>query len=210
MKTPDIAAFDPIFWFFHTNWERMWWSWQHRHKAVTLEAFRQTLESSDTDWLDAPPFNELTPFTQTAAQAIDATGYAYEEAPLALFKTTAWAEAGNIAAEQAFRVSRRSQLSVRVKGIARLGVPGSFNVHLMADGKSVARHAFFQGTEPSRCPSCVRRETVNVDLRVDRAEIVGKTLSVRIEALTGGKEKWIPLSQVGTPTINIRELLTAE
>ncbi|MBD9628015.1 tyrosinase family protein [Ensifer sp. ENS06] len=210
MRTPDIAAFDPIFWFFHTNWERMWWSWQHRHSAVTLEAFRQTLEGSDFDWLDTPPFNELPPFAETASQAIDATKYVYEESPLSLFKTFARVEAGNISADQVFRVQRRSRLSVRVKGIARLAVPGSFNVHLMADGKSVARHAFFQGTEPGRCPSCVRRETVNIDLRVDRAAIVGKALSVRIEALSAEKDRWISLSEVGAPTINIRELLTAE
>ncbi|MBY5337009.1 tyrosinase family protein [Rhizobium leguminosarum] len=210
MSTPDIAAFDPIFWFFHCNWERMWWSWQHRHNAVTLEAFRQTLEGSDLDWLDTAPFNELLPFAEVAHGAIDATKYTYEEPPLKLFSGRARVASGNISADQAFRLPRRSRLSVRVKDIQRLAIPGTFNVHLMADGKSVARQAFFQGTEPGRCPSCVRRETVSVDIRVDRSAIAGKTLSVGIEVLTRAKDRWIALTDVGSPTINIRELLVAE
>ncbi|MGO4405241.1 tyrosinase family protein [Bosea sp. RAF48] len=210
MQTPDIAAFDPIFWFFHTNWERMWWAWQHRHSATTLETFRQTLEGEELDWLDTPPFNELPPFTETASQAIDATKYAYEESARSLFSPMARVESGDIFADQPFRVERRSRLSIRVKGIQRLGISGSFNVHLMADGKSVARHAFFQGAEPGRCPSCARREKINVDLRVDRAAIAGKSLTVRVEVLAPTKERWIPLNAVGNPTINIREMIVAE
>ena len=211
MQTPDIAAFDPIFWFFHCNWERMWWAWQQRHHAVTLEAFRQTLENSDTDWLDKSPFNELTPFVETANQAIDGSKYAYEDPAMSLFSTVAKVEAGNIAADQAFSIARKSRLSVRVKDIARLSIPGSFKVHLMAEGRSIVSHAFFQGTEPERCPSCVKREKVSVDLRTNRSDVAGKKLEVRIEAIAkAGKERWIPLSEVGSPTINIRELLVAE
>ncbi|WP_287328961.1 tyrosinase family protein [Mesorhizobium sp.] len=211
MRTPDIAAFDPIFWFFHCNWERLWWAWQKRMHATTLAAFRQTLENADTDWLDTPPFNELKPFQETADQAIDATQYLYEDAAQHLFSTVARVESGNIVADRAFRLHRKSRLSVRVKDIARLRIRGSFRVHLVANGKTVAQHAFFQGTEPHRCPSCVTREKVSVDLRVDRSAVAGKRLEVRIEALSvEGKDRWIPLSEVGSPSINVRELLTVE
>jgi hypothetical protein len=211
MSTPDIAAFDPIFWFFHCNWERLWWAWQKRHDAMTIEAFRQTLDGGDTDWLDSAPFNELPPFQAVASQAVDASKYAYEDLAGQLFSTLARVEAGNIDATQTFRIGRRSRLSVRVKDIARLTIPGSFRVHLFADGVSVASHAFFQGTEPEKCPSCVNRETVSVDLRVNRGDVVGKKLEVQIEAIAKkGKDRWLPLNEVGSPTINFRELLVAE
>jgi tyrosinase len=211
MQTPDIAAFDPIFWFFHCNWERLWWAWQYRHKAMTIETFRQTLGSAESDWLDTPPFNELKPFSETADQAIDSSKYKYEDAATSFFGRLSRAESGNIAADQVFNIPVRSRLSVRIKNIARLSIPGSFKVHLMADGKSVVSHAFFQGTEPDRCPSCVKREKVDIDLRVNRSSVAGKKLDVRIEALTRtGKVRWIPLNEVGSPTINVRELLTAE
>lgn len=211
MQTPDIAAFDPIFWFFHCNWERLWWAWQTHNKAVTLEQFRQSLDSADTDWLDTPPFNELKPFSETADQAIDASKYAYEDPARSFFRRGSRVAGGRIAADQAFRISVKPRLSIQIKDIARLSIPGSFKVHLMADGKSVGSHAFFQGTEPDRCPSCVKREKVSLNLRVDRSEIAGKKLKVRIEALTrAGKNRWIPLKEVGNPTINIRELLFAE
>jgi hypothetical protein len=70
--TPDIAAFDPIFWFFHCNWERLWWAWQMREQATTLAAFRQTLENADTDWIDTPPFDELKPFQETTMSSLQA------------------------------------------------------------------------------------------------------------------------------------------
>ncbi|ESZ65339.1 hypothetical protein X727_28365 [Mesorhizobium sp. L103C119B0] len=211
MQTPDIAAFDPIFWLFHCNWERMWWAWQQRHQAVSLEDFRKTLSIPDMDWLDVAPFNELKPFTETAAQAIDASQYAYEDPAASLFSALARVARGNISADQSFSIPRKARLSIRVKNIARLAISGSFEVQLLADGKRVARHAFFQGTEPKKCPSCVKRETVNVDLRANRSDVAGKKLEVRIEVLGAkGKDRVLALSEVGNPTINIRELLVAE
>jgi len=210
MESTDIASFDPIFWFFHCNWERLWWAWQKRYNAMTLETFRQTLDNEDTEWLDMAPLNSLPPFEETADKTIDAIKYRYEDAGTNFFSTFARVEAGHIAANQRFSIPRKSKLSIRVKDIQRLAIPGSFDVHLLANGETVAMEGFFQGTKPSQCPNCVKREKVSIDFKVNRTDIAGKDLEVRIEAIgRKGKDRWIPLSEVGSPTINIRELLTA-
>jgi tyrosinase len=195
MRTPDIAAFDPLFWFFHCNWERMWWSWQKR-EAI---------------WLDTPPFNELMPFENTAGQTIDTNPYVYEEIGDELFDDVAKPESGSIPLDRAFRLSAAPRLSIRVKAIARLRIEGSFVVHLFADGEDVARRAFFQARAPEKCVSCATRETVNIDFILDRATIADKRLEVRIETLAPNRvHPWVPLSEVGSPTINVRELLASE
>ncbi len=35
MSKPDAAAFDPVFWLFHANWDRLWWQWQQIMDATT-------------------------------------------------------------------------------------------------------------------------------------------------------------------------------
>ena len=68
MSTPDVAAFDPIFWFFHTNWDRLWWEWQQIMQATTYWTFRSTIFGSPA-FLQAP-LNTLAPFTETADMTI--------------------------------------------------------------------------------------------------------------------------------------------
>jgi len=211
MGRPSVAAFDPIFWFFHCNWERMWWAWQDRHDAGTLGRFRQTIDQSDTRWLDDPAWNQLEPFAVAADQTIDSTPYAYENLPMELFAERAFVESGNVPADRSFRLGITPKLSVRVKGIERLRIKGTFIVHLLGDGQLLARHAFFQAEEPTSCPNCLERAKVDIDLLVDRHQALGKKLEVKIESLEPGlAAPWVPLSEVGSPTINVRELLASE
>ena len=212
MGRPDVAAFDPIFWFFHCNWERLFWTWQRRYSATTLEEFRSTVTSTDFSWLDTPPFNSLDPFGKTTPETIATTAYAYEEATAPLpFQDFAIVKSGNVLIDRAFRLNIEPKLSVRVKAIERLRIAGTFVVHLIADQQSVARRAFFQAEEPQKCPNCLQRAKVNIDFIVDRSAIQGKRLEVRIETLAVDRiDPWVPLSQVGSPTINIRELLISE
>lgn len=211
MRTPDIASFDPLFWFFHCNWERLWWAWQKRYHADTLSGFRATLgEPEQGFWIDTPPFNELTPFSETADQTIDSTGYHYEEVGSELFDGMAAVVSGSVPIDRGFRLAPEPRLSIRVKGIARLKIEGSFVVHLLADGEEAARSAFFQGHAPERCVSCVEREKVDIDLIANRDAIAGKDLEIRIETLAPDRiDRWVPLSRLGSPTISVRELLTS-
>ena len=62
-RRPDVAAFDPIFWFFHSNWDRLWWEWQKIMQATAYWTFRSTIFGSPA-FLQAP-LNTLSPFTET-------------------------------------------------------------------------------------------------------------------------------------------------
>ena len=117
----------------------------------------------------------------------------------------------NVAASKRFRIDSAAPLSVRVKDIDRSGIPGTFVLHLLADGKEVARQAFFQPTDPGICPNCGENAKVAVDFRVDPAKVLDKELSVEIH-VPGHEEigTRFPFSKAGSPTINVRHLLAGE
>jgi hypothetical protein len=209
MAEPRVSSYDPVFWFFHCNIDRLWLSWQRRVKAETLTAFKSTI-TGDTSWLSAP-FNALPPFPATADQTIAfEIAYdrldlpAHEEAPLENMS-------GNVEAVRSFSIRRSSPVSVRVKDIDRLGIPGSFAVTLLGDGEPIAKRAFFQSQAPRDCENCRDHRLVNIDFRLDQEQIFDRKLSVEIEVLydeeTGRR---FPLSQAGNPTVNARLLLEDE
>jgi tyrosinase len=115
---------------------------------------------------------------------------------------------GNVTAGRRFRIASAAPLSIRVKDIDRSGIPGTFVVHLLADGKEIARQAFFQPTDPGICPNCSTNAKVAVDFRVDAAKVLDKELSIEIHVLAhrhiGTR---FPLSKAGQPTINVRHLI---
>lgn len=203
MIDQGVAAFDPIFWFFHCNWERLFWSWQNLVGGTTLAGFTSTL-AGDTSWLTFPP---LAPWTVTADQTIPDPGAGYdklatEAAPMLENKL------GSIQAERAFTVHASTPASVMVKGIDRLSIPGTFVVHLLADGEPIRKRAFFQPSNPRQCANCREHGLVNVNFRVPIEELQGRALSVAIEVPMHEEEgKRFPLSQAGNPTVNARLLL---
>jgi len=210
MENQDIAAFDPIFWFFHCNLDRLWLEWQNNVGATTIAGFKSTCQGP-TAWLDIPALGALPPFEGTAADAIQLSevGYAAPQTEMRLvgFEN----KSGNIAATKRFRIDSSSPLSVRIKDIDRAGIPGTFVVYLFADDKEVARQAFFQPTDPGVCPNCSKNAKVSVDFRVDPAKILDKNLSIQIHVL-GQREigTSFPLSKAGNPTVNIRHLVEGD
>lgn len=204
MAAQEAASFDPAFWFFHCNLDRLWLQWQTKVQALTLAGFKTTIRG-DTSWLDAP-LNALPPFRTTSDQSID-LGIAYEQD--AVEAVVAFENlAGHIEAGQSFRISKAAPISVRVKGIARLNIPGSFVVNLLADDKPIAKRAFFQPNAPRSCPTCAQKALVNIDFRIDQKKIVDRKLSVTIEVPSHMEMGTLfPLSEAGNPTINARFLL---
>ncbi|WP_165422228.1 tyrosinase family protein [Rhizobium ruizarguesonis] len=204
MAAQEVAAFDPAFWFFHCNLDRLWLKWQTRVQAMTLAGFKTTI-TGDVSWLEAP-LNGLPPFSTTSDQSID-LGIAYEQDPaesIVAFENLA----GHMEAGRSFRISKAAPISVRVKGIARLNIPGSFVVNLLADGKPIAKRAFFQPNAPRSCPTCALKALVNIDFRIDLRKIVDRKLSVKIEVPSQTEMGILfPLSEAGNPTINARLLL---
>lgn len=212
MTSPDIASFNPLFWFFHCNWERQWWQWQNDKMATTLASFRSTIQTPGPHlWLDTPPFNQLDPFGTTADKTIDSAGYDYERTGTEAIPELSVVWSGNVPLGRSFRVSERPMLSVRVKQLNRLQVKGSFVVHLLADGAPVAKQVFFQSLNPERCSACRANAAVDIDLLVNRHDIEGKSLDIRIESLAPDRiSRWILPAEIGEPTINVRELLISQ
>jgi tyrosinase len=214
MAVPDAAAFDPLFWFFHSNWERLWWEWQQIMQATTYWTFRSTI-TGDTSFLE-PPFNELEPFKVTSNQTIDLSkmgvGYARpagvdaREVSLAVER----ASFGSLTASQRVRVAKAPLVSVRLKGIDRLVIPGSFRALLKADGETIAQRVFFQSTEPRECATCRMIGVINLDFLVEADKVSDAELSAEIELLSRDDPRVgerVPLYAVGNPTMNIRMLL---
>jgi tyrosinase len=210
MADQDVASYDPVFWFFHCNIDRLWLSWQQVVGATTLQGFMSTV-TGDTSWLTTPPFNALPPYDTTADQTI-AFGIGYDK--LASVEEAAAAlenKVGSVEAARRFSIKRSSPVSVRVKDIERLNIPGSFVVSLLADGEPIAKRAFFQPKAPRECATCVKIPRVNIDFRLDQEQILDRTLTVEI-AVPAHEEigTRFPLAQAGNPTINARLLIDEE
>jgi tyrosinase len=210
MNNQDVASYDPVFWFFHCNLDRLWLSWQRRVNATTLDGFKTTVSPGDTDWL-APPFNAIPPFDQTADESID-YGISYDKLELgreeeARLENTV----GSVDATRSFSIKRSSPVSVRVKDIDRLSIPGSFEIHLLAAGEPIAQRFFFQPTSPRDCKGCKKNALINIDFRIDQDKILDRKLSVEIH-VAGHEEMGsaFPLSQAGNPSVNARLLLEDE
>ena len=209
MADQNVASYDPVFWFFHCNLDRLWLSWQQKVGAETLTGFKTTL-SGDVGWLSAP-FNALPPFPTTADETI-AFGISYDELEtVSGEEVTLENKAGSVEAVRSFSIKRSSPVSVRVKGIDRLAIPGSFAVNLVADGEPIAKRFFFQPRSPRDCETCRKLALVNIDFRIDQEELLDRKLSVEIEVPGHeGIGTRFPLSQAGNPSINARLLLEDE
>jgi hypothetical protein len=212
MSNPEVATYDPIFWFFHANWDRLWWEWQQTMQATTEWTFRSTITDGQSDFLTSG-FDDLPPFTTKVADTIDlaaaGVGYALAQTPPPGPPRPSIAPLtfGSLAAARAITVQPQRQASVRLKGIDRLAIPGTFEAVLSADGVPVARQAFFQPIRPRECIGCREKGTINLDLMVDVDAIIGRDLTTTIQLLTPGAERigrTFPLSSCGNPTLNVR------
>jgi hypothetical protein len=209
MGDQNVAAYDPVFWFFHCNIDRLWLKWQTAVGATTLSGFETTLQGN-TGWLRAP-FNTMKPFSTTADETI-AFGISYDDlGAVGGEEITMENKVGSVDAAHSFTIARSAPVSVRVKGIERLNIPGTFAVKLLADGEQIARRAFFQPKSPRDCATCSENALIDLDFRIDQEKLLDRRLSIEIEV--PGQEEIgasFPLSQAGNPTINVRLLLDDE
>ena len=206
LANADIAAFDPLFWFFHANWDRLWWRWQQIMQATTHWTFRSTFTDPSTGKFFVVPLNRMEPNFMSANETIDlsALDVTYTQ-PEAAVSEIAPASFGSVVASRGFHAAASSTMSVRVRGINRLVIPGSFRVQLVANGQSIAQRSFFQSTEPKDCATCRENEIVNMDFRVPIEKILGAHMTVRIHVFgKDGKPHPFPLSSTGNPTVNAR------
>lgn len=212
LSVPDAAAFDPLFWFFHANWDRLWWEWQQAMRATTLWSFRSTITGS-TAFLE-PPLNGLSPFTRTTDALIDLTalriGYtlstaAEEDATPTLER----ARFGSRRVGTGLRVAREPLASVRLKGVNRLAIPGSFRAVLRAGERELARRTFFQPTVPAECANCRRNSHVDLTFTAPIDDVLDTELKVDVELVVPDPSigSRMSLQAVGDPSLNVRLLL---
>ncbi|CAN0484927.1 unnamed protein product, partial [Laminaria digitata] len=82
LANQDIASFEPMFWFFHCNWDRLWWEWQIGRKATDLTGFKKVLAKNDDQrWLLDPQMSVSDPFGRRNAEAIDSLAIGVSYAP---------------------------------------------------------------------------------------------------------------------------------
>jgi hypothetical protein len=215
MAFPNVASFDPIFWFFHSNWDRLWWEWQKIMQATTYWTFRSTIFGNPI--FLTSPLNALSPFTavtgETANTTIDltATGVDYAPPDAAVPAPDVRAAVfGNLIAARNVRVAETPRVSVMLKGIDRLSIPGTFRATLKADGEPLAQKFFFQATEPRTCDACRDEPTCDLIFLADSGSVVGKHLTVDVEVLDRDDPRTgtlVPARVYGHPTINARLLL---
>src|SRR5438045_2569013 len=112
MADQNVASYDPIFWFYHCNLDRLWVRWQINDTAMTLAGFKTTL-GDNTGWLSAP-FSELPPFPTMADQTI-AFDISYEAAASAEF--TFMNRVGSLDAARRFTIPEPAKVSIMIKNI---------------------------------------------------------------------------------------------
>src|ERR671932_563389 len=61
MRLQDVASYDPVFWFFHCNLDRLWLSWQTKVGGTTLPGFLTTVSAAHAIFFTNPAFNGLIP-----------------------------------------------------------------------------------------------------------------------------------------------------
>ena len=205
----DVAAFDPIFWFFHSNWDRVWWEWQQAMQAVTYWGFRSTIRGSTT-FLE-PGLDGLKPFSMRVRDTLDShkLGIGYEIQPEQLISSFESTPSGSILASKNMRITKQANASVRLKGINRLKIPGGFEARLKANGRIVGRRFFFQSSHPEECETCRDMGIINLDFQVPINSVLGKSLDVELHLMNAPKELHtrFPLHSAGSPTLNVRLMI---
>jgi hypothetical protein len=115
-----------------------------------------------------------------------------------------------VPASQTFTV-HPDRVNVRVGGLNRLKIPGSFKVILLKDGKPIAARFFFQPNEVEKCPNCVNNAVVHFDFELPLAEVANGKLDVAVEpvnkSFVGNR---FPQKMMGNPTVDVHLLMTTE
>ena len=166
----------------------------------------------------------MDPFTETLGLTVDQTidlndmGINYVEPPLPL------TNAENFAANEMslhrsakkgkstkseFTIRNLSYVSLRVKDVDRLKIPGAFTVSLYLGGELLQKRFFFQPTKPGNCANCVKQALVSFDFEFENERLQKADGKVKVEIQLSrededGNRPVIPFGKIGNPTINIR------
>mmetsp|Transcript_23509 Transcript_23509/g.41452 ORF Transcript_23509/g.41452 Transcript_23509/m.41452 type:complete len:522 (-) Transcript_23509:1260-2825(-) len=217
MQNQDVAAFDPIFWFFHCNWDRLFWKWQQNVDATTVDGLLTTMnhetDPTSVQLFTVPAAGTLAPFTDgdphvTAPDIADSVGsldvdYAHPEAAEDLLLSMTPRASMKVASSDKFRIDP-TWANIRVTDVNRLSFPGGFTVHLLKDGERIAATGFFQPSAPDTCATCQKNAVMHFDFEVPASDVAGGELSIHIEPnnkdIVGDR---VPPKMLGNPSIEV-------
>jgi tyrosinase len=223
MAQPTVAAFDPVFWFFHCNWDRLFWRWQQSMNATTLPGLLTTItDTQNRNIFTIAVLQALSPFTTgplrlKTVDIVDLVGSLdvdYEHPPAEIAEAKLAQTERSVLLGRSFRANT-DRVNVRVVGLNSTKIPGSFIVHLLNDGQIVASSAFFQSAPLDESEQHAMHHEVHADLSFDfelPLDVISKgELSVRVEPVDKsfvGPE--FPPKLMGNPKIEVNILLRQE
>jgi tyrosinase len=221
MSKQNVSAFDPIFWFYHCNLDRMWWIWQANNDAQTVDGFMKTIKNkSSSSYLvfTNAALGKTNPWAQTlkrddltAEFTIDlATNFDVSYESMTLDLPQAQANKHLFLGMARTFTADDQEVNVRVTDLDRTKIPGTFKVYLLKDEEVLDKSIFFQPDEVEKCSNCMKIPTVHFDFRLPLAAVTGGLLSIRVEP--NSKEMYgatVPLKVLGNPTIAVSLLMDA-
>jgi tyrosinase len=216
MADQSVAAYDPVFWFFHANWDRLWWEWQKKMGATNLNGLLSTINKA-TDLnsyniFTVPVLQALAPFTTlpinlnsvTVIDSVNSLDVDYtspEIQPGVLASAPKTSRSAPVDRGVSINPQRAT---VTVDGVNRLSIPGSFAVHLFKDGQRVASRFLFQPNEPDKCETCVQNAIAHFDFDLPLEEVSGGELHVEVEPVnTNFVGPRFPSKLMGQPRISV-------
>lgn len=205
----NTAAYDPLFWFFHCNWDRLWWQWQRNAGVQRLSDFKDLMARTgeDSAWLADPVIGLIEPFAVLSEVTIDSAelGVDYEFPSAADEVSMADVWIGERSMAESVALAPTPKVIVRLEGFERLGIPGSVLIELLAGDQVVAEHYIFQSTMPEQCPTCRKHGRVDIDFEVEREAIEGVEITVRVICIGAkGKRTSVSLEDTGNPSLSVR------
>ncbi len=209
LSVPNTASFDPLFWFFHCNWDRLWWQWQRNADVQDLPKFKALMASTGEDarWLDDPVIGLIEPFGVLSKVTIDSIelGVDYELPPAPDEMLVASHRFSGSAAVESVSIAPAPTVMVRLEGFERLGIPGAVLIELLAGEEVTSARYIFQSTVPENCPTCRERGRVDLDFEVDREAITGAKINMRVTCVgANGERTPVPLKECGNPILSVR------
>jgi tyrosinase len=223
MANQSVAAYDPVFWFFHANWDRLWWAWQKNMNATNLNGLLSTINKqtdlSSYQLFTVPALQSLEPFTSLpidldsvkiidSANALDVDYTAPEAQPS--LPAFAPKTSRSVSVDRSVSINPQ-RVTVTVDGLNRLKIPGSFKVHLFKDGQRLATRFMFQPNEADKCEMCVKNAIAHFDFDLPLQQVSGGTLRVQVEPIdTGFVGARFPTKLMGDPTISVHLPVTTD
>lgn len=228
MQDSQFSPFDPIFWFYHCNWDRIFAAWQQEHNAVSYNDFVLHLQDpNDTAWLHD---NGLAPFKvadsgtsssvsvmvgdleyASSSQTLDIAGFNIEydsyPTPKSILDNISpspvtFHDKNSTAGSSGVDAPGSHTATIRVEGVHRLAISGNFRVAIVAchTRDEIAQLTYLQRKQPAQCTNCANTPVVNFEFKIHHDQpITEETVDFEITA----HGHIVDTATVGNPSMTI-------